>query len=65
MIGALGYQRLRGILLTSNAMIGTFALKDFQLVIAGLLVLLIVLSIPAGLVGWLRNRFPGIRRVLV
>ncbi len=63
-IGALGYQRLRGALLTSNVMIGTLALKDFQLVIAGLLVLLIVLFIPAGLVGWLRQRIPGIRRVL-
>ncbi len=64
-IGALGYQRLRGLLLTSNAMIGTLALKDFQLVIAGLLMLLIILFIPAGLVGWLRQRIPALRRVLV
>ncbi len=63
-IGALGYQRLRGALLTSNAMIGTFALKDFQLVIAGLLMLLIILFIPAGLVGWLRQRIPILRRFL-
>src|SRR5512138_3300612 len=64
-IGALGYQRLRGALLTSNAMIGTLALKDFQLVIAGLLMLLIILFIPAGLIGWLRQRIPALRRVLV
>lgn len=63
-IGALGYQRLRGALLTSNVMIGTFPLKDFQLVIAGLLMLLIILFIPAGLVGWLRQRFPRLRRIL-
>jgi branched-chain amino acid transport system permease protein len=64
-IGALGYQRLRGTLLTSNAMIGTLALKDFQLVIAGLLMLLIILFIPAGLVGWVRQRVPALRKVLV
>jgi len=63
-IGALSYQRLRGVLLTSNAMIGTLALKDFQLVIAGLLMLLIILFIPAGLVGWLRQRIPSLRRFL-
>ncbi len=65
MIGALGYQRLRGTLLTSNAMIGTLPLKDFQLVIAGLLMLLIILFIPGGLVGWLRQRFPRLRRILI
>jgi len=64
-IGALGYQRLRGALLTNNVMIGALPLKDFQLVIAGLLMLLIILFIPAGLVGWLRQRFPRLRRVLV
>jgi branched-chain amino acid transport system permease protein len=63
-IGALGYQRLRGLLLTSNMSIGIFPLKDFQLVIAGLLMLLIILFIPAGLVGWLRLRFPPLRRIL-
>lgn len=64
-IGALGYQRLRGALLTSDVMIGSFPLKDFQLVIAGLLMLLIILFIPAGLVGWLRQRFARLRRFLV
>jgi len=63
-IGALGYQRLRGALLTSDAMIGSLPLKDFQLVIAGLLMLLIILFIPGGLVGWLRQRFARMRRFL-
>jgi branched-chain amino acid transport system permease protein len=64
-LGALGYQRLRGTLLTSNVMIGALALKDFQLVISGLLMLLIILFIPAGLIGWLRQRIPVLRKVLV
>ncbi len=57
-LGAAGYQRLRGILLTSDVF------KNFQLVIAGVLLLLIILFIPAGAVGWLRGRFPALRRVL-
>lgn len=64
-LGALGYQRLRGTLLTSNVMLGTLALKDFQLVISGLLMLLIILFIPAGLIGWLRQRFSALRKVLL
>lgn len=64
-IGALGYQRLRGTLLTSSLAIGPFLLKDFQLVISGILMLLIILFIPAGLVGWLRQRSAWLRRVLV
>jgi len=63
-IGALGYQSLRSTLLTSNLSIAGLQLKDFQLVISGLLMLLIILFIPAGLVGWLRQRFPRLRRVL-
>lgn len=63
-LGALGYQRLRGALLTSDLSIGSLPLKDFQLVIAGVLMLLIILFIPAGLVGWLRQRSPWLRRVL-
>lgn len=64
-IGALGYQRLRGTLLTSSVKIGMLPLKDFQLVIAGLLMLLIILFIPSGLIGWLRQRFSSLRRLLV
>ncbi len=57
-LGAAGYQRLRGILLT------TPVLKNFQLVVAGVLLLVIILFIPAGAVGWLRIRFPRLRKVL-
>lgn len=63
-LGALGYQRLRGLLLTSDVKIGALPLKDFQLVISGILLLIIILFIPAGLVGWLRRRFAPLRRVL-
>jgi len=57
-LGAAGYQRLRGFLLTNSFF------KDIQLSVAGALLLLIVLFIPAGAVGWLRSRFPRLRRVL-
>jgi branched-chain amino acid transport system permease protein len=57
-LGATGYQRLRGYLLTSDLF------KDFQLTVAGVLLLVIILFIPAGAVGWLRQRFPILRRVL-
>jgi branched-chain amino acid transport system permease protein len=58
-LGAAGYQRLRGFLLTNPIF------KDIQLTIAGVLLLIIILFIPAGLVGWLRNRFPVLRRFLI
>lgn len=57
-IGAIGYQRLRGFLLTSDLF------KNIQLSVAGVLLLLIILFIPAGAVGWLRQRFPVLRRFL-
>jgi branched-chain amino acid transport system permease protein len=57
-LGAAGYQRLRGYLLTNELF------KNYQLVIAGVMLLLIILFIPAGAVGWLRKRFPALRRVL-
>ena len=57
-LGAAGYQRLRGFLLT------TPVFKDIQLVVAGVLLLVIILFIPAGAVGWLRRRFPVLRKVL-
>jgi branched-chain amino acid transport system permease protein len=57
-LGALGYQRLRGFLLTNPLF------KDIQLTVAGVLLLLIILFIPAGAVGWLRQRFPRLRRFL-
>jgi branched-chain amino acid transport system permease protein len=57
-LGAAGYQRLRGFLLTSPLF------KNIQLSVAGALLLLIILFIPGGAVGWLRNRFPVLRRWL-
>lgn len=57
-LGAAGYQRLRGFLLTSPIF------KDIQLSVAGVLLLLIVLFIPAGAVGWLRGRIPRLRSLL-
>jgi branched-chain amino acid transport system permease protein len=58
-LGAAGYQRLRGALLVSPLF------KNIQLAVAGILLLLIILFVPAGAVGWLRNRFPKLREVLV
>lgn len=57
-LGATVYQRMRVMLLTSPIF------KNIQLSVAGALLLLIVLFAPAGVVGWLRNRFPMLRRVL-
>lgn len=65
LLGAWGYQRLRGLLLTTDWKIANLAIKDFQLVIAGILLLLIVLFVPAGLVGWLQQKFSKLRRVLI
>jgi branched-chain amino acid transport system permease protein len=58
LLGAYGYQRLRGYLLTSSLF------KNIQLSVAGALLLLIILFIPAGAVGWLRQRFPLLRRYI-
>jgi len=57
-IGAYFYEELRGWLLTSD----TFS--NFQLVIAGSLLLVIVLFMPGGLMGWLYSRWPRLRQVL-
>ncbi len=57
-IGAAGYQRLRGLLLVSPIF------GDIQLAVAGVFLLIIVLFIPEGLVGWLRRKLPKLRRVL-
>jgi len=57
-IGALVYERLRSFLITNP----TFS--NFHLVIAGALLLIIVLFVPAGLIGWLRLRFMALRRYL-
>lgn len=57
-LGAFAYQGMRGYLVTSDFF------KDIQLSVSGVLLLLIVLFIPAGAVGWLRRRIPVFRRVL-
>lgn len=57
-LGAAVYQRLRGLLLVSPLF------KNIQLAVAGVLLLIIVLFVPAGVVGWLRRRFSVLRRVL-
>jgi branched-chain amino acid transport system permease protein len=58
LIGGYFYEELRGWLLTSE----TFS--NFQLVIAGSLLLLIVLFMPGGLMGWAYGRWPALRKVL-
>jgi branched-chain amino acid transport system permease protein len=50
LLGAAAYERLRIVLQTKPAV------KDLQLTLAGRSLLLIVLFIPAGVVGWLRAR---------
>lgn len=57
-LGAFLYEELRGYLLTASA----FA--HFQLVIAGVLLLVIVQFVPGGLLGWLHHRWPFTRRWL-
>lgn len=57
-LGAGVYQQLRKSLLTSPIF------KNVQLAVAGLLLLLIILFIPGGAIGWLRKRFPRLRKVL-
>jgi branched-chain amino acid transport system permease protein len=58
-LGAAAYQRLRGLLLVSPLF------KNIQLAVAGVLLLIIILFVPAGVIGWLRGRFSRLRRVLV
>jgi branched-chain amino acid transport system permease protein len=57
-IGAFAYQGMRGYLVTSDFF------KDIQLSVSGAILLIIVLFIPAGAVGWLRHRFAPLRRIL-
>jgi branched-chain amino acid transport system permease protein len=57
-VGAFLYEELRGYLLTSS----TFA--NFQLVVSGALLLLIVLFFPGGLMGFIYSRFPRTQKVL-
>ena len=57
-LGAFAYERLRGYLLISPIF------KNLHLALSGGILLLIVLFVPGGAVGWLRERFPRLRRVL-
>jgi len=57
-LGAYLYAELRSYLLT------TATFQNFQLVISGALLLLIVLFFPGGLMGWIYSRFPRIQKVL-
>ncbi len=58
-LGAGVYQLLRLYLLVSPLF------KNIQLAVAGVLLLVIVLFVPAGVVGWLRRRSAPLRRVLL
>ncbi|HEX9016896.1 MAG TPA: branched-chain amino acid ABC transporter permease [Chloroflexota bacterium] len=57
-VGSVVYEQLRGYLLTSP----TFS--SFHLFLAGLMLLLIVLFVTAGVVGWLRQKSARLRRYL-
>lgn len=57
-LGAFLYEELRGVLLTTEAF------SHFQLVIAGLLLLVIVLFAPGELMGFIYRRWPRMRRLL-
>jgi len=57
-LGAFLYEELRGYLLTAE----TFS--HFQLVIAGVLLLLIVQFVPGGLMGLIYRRLPRMRKIL-
>ena len=57
-LGAFLYEELRGVLLTTEAF------SHFQLVIAGLLLLGIVLFAPGGLMGFTYKRWPYLRGLL-
>jgi branched-chain amino acid transport system permease protein len=57
-LGALAYQGMRGFLVTNDFF------KNIQLSVSGALLLVIVLFIPAGAIGWLRSRVPQLRKVL-
>ena len=57
-LGAFLYEELRGFLLTAQNF------SQFQLVIAGALLLLIVQFVPGGLLGWVHQHWPRTRRWL-
>lgn len=58
-LGAAGYEILRGFLVMSR----TF--RDIQLTVSGILLLLVILFIPSGALGWLNKQFPKLRKGLI
>jgi len=58
-LGAAGYEVLRGFLVISRFF------KNIQLTVAGVLLLLVILFIPAGAVGWLSKRYPVLRKFII
>jgi branched-chain amino acid transport system permease protein len=58
LVGAVGYQWLRGYLLTSPIF------KDLHLAVAGTMLLVIILFVPAGIIGWVRNHVQRLKKVL-
>ena len=58
LLGAVTYEGLKGYLLTSPIF------KSLHLAVAGIILLLIILFVPAGAVGWVRSRLPRLRRAL-
>lgn len=56
-LGGAGYNGLRGFLIVNSLF------KNVQLAVAGALLLVIVLFVPSGLVGWLRLHFHSLRTV--
>jgi branched-chain amino acid transport system permease protein len=57
-VGAFAYERLRGFLLVSPLF------KNLHLALSGGILLVMVLFVPGGAVGWLRERFPRLRGLL-
>ncbi len=58
LVGGFVYERLRGFLITNE----TFS--NFHLFIAGVLLLIIVLFVTAGVIGFIRQKWPQTRRIL-
>ncbi len=56
MIGAMVYERIRGFLLVSEMF------KALHIAMSGIVLLLIVLFMPRGIVGFVRDRIPALRR---
>lgn len=57
-VGGAGYNGLRSFLIVNPLF------KNIQLAVAGALLLIIVLFVPSGVVGWLRQRFSLLRSLL-